>query len=276
MNINRNETNAPSDASAIQSICKKNETVKRTTPSEPEKIPDNDAAIANIQHPVRGEIAKIQQDIHDTNAAVSSAQNLIKLCEQLGQISGDIDPGDNTETKISDLPRNEEHADKQFFRKESQLLKKIKETIERIRSSSHEKEISTEESMLSKRLRETLERILSNNTKRKFLMDESQGSAKVREAIEKMISSEWSLAGIREIISQFSTTLQFDIKAIQSVESNMKAQNMDLEIGAFSLCRIMEKAHEALLGQANIDSDAAAGLLGLLNKQNANKENMEI
>ena len=278
MIINENEKSAPPD-SDIQSIYKKDAKSEGLPTSETKGIPDNDAAAATIKHPLRGKIAKIQQDIHDASAAISSAQkntrNLTKLCEQFDQMSVNIACSEQAKNKTTDLTDNKKTTRQRFFTEESKIIKQLKELIEKMNSSDDEKTFLTKESELSKKLREAIERIRSLDTGGKYSMEESESLKKIKEAIKDMNSSEWSLAGIRELISEFSTIVQFDIHAIQSVEENMKNKNMNLEIGAFSLTRLMEKAREALLGQANIDSDAVAGLLGLLNEQETENDTQE-
>ena len=70
------------------------------------------------------------------------------------------------------------------------------------------------------------------------------------------------MLGIQEIVEEFSTKMQFSLEDIRGVEDIMKERNMSLELGVFSLGRIMEKAKQALRSQStNINSDTAASLL---------------
>jgi len=226
MNVHRNEAKVVGSILAAHAAYKKDAESKETAPSGPANktinIPENDAAVANIQHPINTEMTKTLQDI----------------------INRDI-----TQTKINDSSDNKTDDGKKISMEESELLKKLKEAIERTISSDIEETIITEESELLK---------------------------KIKEAIERINSSEWSLAGIRELIDKFSTTNQFDLQAIEHVEENMKEQNMELEIGVFSLTRIMEKARQELVGKTDTDSDTEIGVLGLLHKQEEEKEKTAI
>ncbi|MBW8036439.1 MAG: hypothetical protein FVQ79_12645 [Planctomycetes bacterium] len=139
-------------------------------------------------------------------------------------------------------------------------------------SSGDDKKIITEDSELLKKIKEMIERMNSSNVEKKIITEDSELLKKLKEMIDAINSSEWSLAGIRELIDKFSTTNQFDLQAIQGVEQNVKRQNMNLEIGAFSLARTMAKAHKALLNQVNTNSDTAAGLLEFLDKQEEGEE----
>ena len=185
----------------------------------------------------------------------------------------DIINSDNTQTKNTNLADNNHAVEKKISTEESVLLKKIKETVERMNSSDVDKKIIViEDSGLLKKIKETIEKMNSSDADKKIITEDSELLKKIKEMIEEINSSEWSLAGIREIINKFSTTNQFDLHAIQGVEKNVKEQNMNLEIGAFSLTRVMEKAREALLAQTNTDSDNAVGILGYLDEQEADNK----
>lgn len=219
MEVHRNEVSVTSSILAAHATYKKDAKLKEDAPSGIAKntrnIPDDDAAAANIKHPISPAITKTLQD------SINS---------------------DPTQNNFFDLINNKDAGDKKVTTEDLGILKRLKETIGKMDSSDADKKIITEDSELLK---------------------------KIKEMIEAINSSEWSLAGIREIINKFSTTNQFDLQAIQGVEQNMKEQNMNLEIGLFSLTRIMEKAREALLNRADTNSDKAAGLLGLLDEQEA-------
>lgn len=123
-----------------------------------------------------------------------------------------------------------------------------------------------------KKLKEMIEKLNSSDFEKKILTEDSELLKKIEEMIERINSSEWSMAGIRELIDHFSTTNQFDLQEIQRIEQYMKDLNMNLEIGEFSLCRILEKAYARLKGEDDTDADDAAGLLGLLKRQEAEEE----
>ena len=134
-----------------------------------------------------------------------------------------------------------------------------------------EKKIIVQDLGVLKKVKEMLEKFNSPDDAKKSIVQDLGVLEKVKEMIEKLNSSEWSLAGIRELIDHFSTTTQFNLQGIQGVEQNMKDQNMNLEIGEFSLVRIMEKAAQELMSGGKTDSDNAAGFVALLKKQEANE-----
>lgn len=208
MEVHRNEMIAPRKVPSIHDTYKEDtelgDSLTTNGGSNSPRIPDDDAATAAIQHPLRDEGAKIQQDIPLTTA----------------------------ETGVM----------KKTFAQDLGVLKKLKEMMEKLSSSDSAKKIITEDSELLKKIKETM---------------------------EKIISSEWSLAGIRELIEKFSTTTQFDLHGIQNVEENIKDQNLNLEIGEFSLVRIMEKARDVLHGEETTDSHSTGSFLAFLTKQEA-------
>ena len=69
---------------------------------------------------------------------------------------------------------------------------------------------------------------------------------KIKEATERVNASEAALLGVDKLIEYFETSTQFGLEDISTVERNMKDQNMNLEIGLFSLTRVLEQAREAL------------------------------
>lgn len=223
MIVQRNEMSVLRNASAADDAYKKDVEPKESalprSGSNLSKIPDDDAAAATIQYPIR------------------------------------------------------EKGKKEFSIEESESLKKFKEAMEEMKSPDTGNKYIMEESALLKKLRETIERLReSDPDKNTILTEDSELLKKIKEAIATINASEWSLAGIREIISKFSTTTQFDLHAIQGVEENIKEQNMNLEIGVFSLVRTMEDARKALLAQGNVDANTATGLLDLLDKQKEDRE----
>lgn len=70
----------------------------------------------------------------------------------------------------------------------------------------------------------------------------------IEKAIKRIKSSDNALLGVDEIIEEIKTSAQFTSGDIRGVAENMKDQNMRLEIGLYSLSRIMEDARKALRG----------------------------
>lgn len=93
---------------------------------------------------------------------------------------------------------------------------------------------------------------------------ESKLLKEIQDTIMRINISESVLIGVNKIIDKFSTSTQFDSVEIGKIEQNIKNQNMDLEIGIYSLVRVLEEGYRALRGQGDADSDATMSLLEYL------------
>jgi hypothetical protein len=92
---------------------------------------------------------------------------------------------------------------------------------------------------------------------------------KIKETMERINTSEVALLGVDKLFEDFETSTQFGLEDIGTVEKNVKEQNMDLEIGLFSLTRIMEQARKALRGQTDTGPDATKRFQELAQKNAA-------
>lgn len=84
---------------------------------------------------------------------------------------------------------------------------------------------------------------------------------KIRREIKAINEFDWFLLGIRERIEEVTTNIQFGLEDILKVESNMADLNSTLELGIFTMQRIMDEAAKALRAQANVEPSKALQLL---------------
>ena len=202
----------------------------------------DDAAASDVKHPLLAQIVNAQQTIRDTADVISSMQG---LREQLVSLEKKIAQVDKTSKDISAEGGLRSQATK-IAKELNTVGEKVKDIAKNI-EHNHEKTISTaiDGDSIS---------ILVEDIKLESL-------EKVREAIEQIKNSENFLLGVQNRIEEFSTEMQFGLEEIMGVEQIIKDRNMSQEIGIFSLGRLMERAHEALRGQANRDPDTAVSLL---------------
>ena len=247
--------------------------------------PDDDAAAATIQHSLSGKIANIQQTLQETDVALSSVRTsmakLSKLEEQLHQISEDITGNGHTEAEIAEIQKELGTVTAEVGNIRGSIESngntiinsndKNVPTLIEDRTDVAKATFATDLGVL-KKLKETIEKLISSDNEKNMFKEKSELLKKIGEMIERINSSDWSLSGIRELIDKFSTTNQFDLQAIHGVEQNIKEKNMNLEIGEFSLVRTMEKAREELYVQANVDPKTDTDLQDLPEKQEDDEE----
>lgn len=94
---------------------------------------------------------------------------------------------------------------------------------------------------------------------------------KIKREIKAINEFDWFLLGIRERIEEVTTNIQFGLEDILKVESNMANLNSTLELGIFTMQRIMDEAAKALRAQANVEPSKALQLLRETMDRLANK-----
>lgn len=109
---------------------------------------------------------------------------------------------------------------------------------------------------------------------------ESELLREIKETIEKMKTSDSALLGVDKLIEHIKAPTQFGLEDIHNVERNVKNKNMKLEIGLYSLTRILEEEYKALRGQMNTAGETAeankntiaAGIAKLAEADNEKKQ----
>lgn len=222
----------------------------------------DEAAASIIQHPLRGEIANIQQSIQETGLAISSVQ---KLRESLDGVKGALSQMREYLKEIASGNYSQEEKDKLWGEVRS-VIQEYNDMVANIEHNSN-KVFTTDGGSISISVGdgETMSIVAKDlrfDVEDLNLFGNSKSMAeKVKEAMEAIIGFDGFLLGVSQRIEKVTTHVQFELGAILDVVENIKEHNRNSELGIYSLSRVLEEAYKALRGQANIEPEAALQLL---------------
>jgi DNA repair ATPase RecN len=222
----------------------------------------DDAAASNIQNPLRGDIASIQQSIKEAGLAISWVQ---KLRESLDRAKGTLGKMREYLKEIASAKNSEEEKVKLWGEVKS-VAEDYNEMIERIGSDSRKMLASDGESISIPVGEDSNRSIIADNLR--FDIEDLNVFGNSRSLVEKMVDAmeairafDGFLIGVSQRIEKVATHVQFELAEILDVVENIKERNRNLEIDFFSLTQMLERAYEAMRGQANIEPETAVELL---------------
>lgn len=255
----------------------------------------DDAALATIENPLRGEVAAIRQSSRKAGTAVALVQTLAEavsgLHERQAKIGELAEQANSKERSAEELAQMQEQVNglageineivenTQF--EGNKLLNSDGRTISTPLGNGSTIDIVTKDFSIdaeSLNLSSSLDKITERIREEVEAINEFEGFLLgVKEQLEDVttmmqfelmqtmdfgegITDEF-LLGVKEQLKEVATLMQFGLGQVTDVEKNITEQHMNLELNIFSVSRIVEEAHKALRGQANLDENRTLQLL---------------
>ncbi len=89
----------------------------------------------------------------------------------------------------------------------------------------------------------------------KALTSSNNGLEKLKEEIEAVLAFEGFLLGVQEEIDGFTKYVESHLEQVPDIERSIKEINENLELGKFTVARMIEEALRAMRGQAHLDPE---------------------